>query len=251
MLRLDGVSLAFGGVQAIDDLSLELTQGVVSALIGPNGAGKTSVLNVISGLYRPNSGTVRYNDANLLALRAHQRIDHGVARSFQNVALFQELSVLDNLRVGADHISKAGLIHNLFRLPRSRAHEREANNRARRVLGFLGIDHLRDRRAGELSFGDRKMVDMGRALAANPTLLLLDEPVAGMAESQRKWLGEVLQAVPAEYGATVLLVDHDMGLVLGVSEHVTVMEFGAKIAEGTPDEIRSDERVIAAYLGED
>jgi branched-chain amino acid transport system ATP-binding protein len=251
MLSLEGVSLAFGGVQAIDDVSLKLTQEVVSALIGPNGAGKTSVLNVITGLYRPQAGTVHYKDANLLALRPHQMIDRGVARSFQNVALFQELTVLDNLRVGADHISKAGLIHNMFRLPRSRAHEREANSRAQRVLDFLGIAHLRDRRAGELSFGDRKMVDMGRALAANPTLLLLDEPAAGMAESQREWLGEVLQAIPTEYGATVLLVDHDMGLVLGVSQHVTVMEFGAKIAEGTPEQIRSDERVIAAYLGED
>lgn len=251
MLRLHDISLDFGGIHAISDFSLELSQGTVSALIGPNGAGKTSVLNVISRLYRPQSGTVYYNDTDLLRLPAHEVINHGVARSFQNVALFQDLSVLDNLRIGADHISKASILHDTLRLPRSRHHERDARGRAERVLNFLDIAELRDRRAGELSFGDRKMVDMGRALAADPDLLLLDEPAAGMGDAQRQWLAEVLQAVPVEFGASVLLIDHDMQLVLAVSEYVAVMEFGTKIAEGSPEDVRSNERVIAAYLGEE
>lgn len=248
MLALESISLSFGGVRAIDDLSLDLDGGV-TGLIGPNGAGKTSVLNVISGFYRPQQGSVRYGDVDLLTLRPHQRAEHGLGRSFQNVALFDELSVLDNLRVGADHLARVGVLRNLVRSPAARRHERDATGRAERVLEFLRMSHLRDRRADELSFGDRKLVDMGRALAGEPRLLMLDEPAAGIAERQRDWLAEVIERIPRDYGSTVLLVDHDMRLVFGVCSRVVVMHFGAKIADGTPDEVRSDGRVVAAYLG--
>jgi branched-chain amino acid transport system ATP-binding protein len=250
MLELRGVSLAFGGVQAIDGLDLELGDRVIGALIGANGAGKTSVLNVINRFYRPQAGSVRFDGADLLSLRTHQIINVGIARSFQNVALFNELSVFDNLLVGADHLTRPWLLTNLFRLPKARAHERDARRRAERVLDFLGIVHLRSRRAGELAFGDRKLVDLGRALTGDPRLLLLDEPAAGMPEDQRGELAALLRRMPEEWDASVLLIDHDMHLVLDVAAHVVAMDFGAKIAEGTPDEVRSHPRVIAAYLGE-
>jgi len=250
VLSLQGVSLSFGGVQAIRDLDLAVPAGIVAALIGPNGAGKTSVLNVISRFYRPQRGAVRYGDTDLLALPPHRLAGVGIARSFQNVALFRELPVLDNLLVGADHLQPVGLLRNSLRLPAARRHERAVRERARQALTFLRIEHLADRRAGELSFGDQKLVDMGRALAGGPRLLLLDEPAAGMAEAQRDWLAEVISAIPGEFGASVLLIDHDMPLVLGVSTQVFVMDFGTKIAEGPAERIRTDPKVIAAYLGE-
>ncbi len=251
MLEVRGLKLAFGGVQAIDGLDFTVPDGTVTALIGANGAGKTSVLNVLSRFYQPQAGTVVYNGTDLLRLRAHKLVHAGVGRSFQNVALFQELPVLDNLLVGADHLGRTGLLRNTLRTPGARRHERRARERAERVMEFLEITDLRHRRAGDLSFGDRKLVDMGRALTSGPSLLLLDEPASGMAESQRDWLGQVIRRIPDEFGASVLLIDHDMGLVLGVSASVVVMDFGRKIAEGDPDAVRRDERVIAAYLGED
>jgi branched-chain amino acid transport system ATP-binding protein len=251
MLRLRGVSLAFGGVHAIDNLDLELGERKVVALIGANGAGKSSVLNVINRFYHPHAGSVHYDEVDLLRLRSHQVIDHGISRSFQNVVLFDELSVLDNLLVGADHIARPGLLTNLFRLPKARRHNREAHRRAERVLEFLGIGHLRQRRARELAFGDRKLVDLGRALTADPSLLLLDEPASGLSEERRETLADLIKQVPSEWGASVLLVDHDMELVLSAASHVVAMDFGSKIAEGPPELVRSHPKVIAAYLGED
>jgi branched-chain amino acid transport system ATP-binding protein len=251
MLRLRGVSLAFGGVHAIDDLDLELGERKVVALIGANGAGKSSVLNVINRFYHPHAGSVHYGEVDLLRLRPHHVIEHGISRSFQNVVLFDELSVLDNLLVGADHISRPALLTNLFRLPKARRHNRDVRQRAERVLEFLDIGHLRQRRARELAFGDRKLVDLGRALTADPSLLLLDEPASGLSEERRETLAGLIKQLPSEWGASVLLVDHDMELVLSAASHVVAMDFGSKIAEGPPELVRSHAKVIAAYLGED
>jgi len=250
MLRLRGVSLSFGGIQAIRDLDLDVADGMVGALIGANGAGKTSVLNVISRFYRPQAGTVHNDEVDILKLKAHQVIEHGISRSFQNVALFSQLSVLDNLLVGADHIARPRLLTNMLRLPKARRHNREARRRAERALEFLGIGHLRDRPASDLAFGDRKLVDMGRALTAQPKLLLLDEPAAGIPASEHAALAKLIREIPTVWGSSVLLIDHSMELVLSAASHVVAMDFGAKIAEGTPDEVRSHPRVIAAYLGE-
>lgn len=249
MLRLCGLSMSFGGVKAIDDLDLELGDGVVGALIGANGAGKTSVLNVINRFYRPQSGSAHYDDVDILKLKPHQVITHGISRSFQNVALFNQLTVFDNLLVGADHISRPGLLTNLFRLPKARRHARESRRRAERVLEFLEISHLRSRRANELPFGDRKLVDMGRALTTDPKLLLLDEPAAGMPEARHESLAKLIRQIPEEWGSSVLLIDHSMELVLSAASHVVAMDFGAKIAEGSPEEVKSNPRVIDAYLG--
>lgn len=250
LLELENVSLSFGGVRAISDLSLSVSERTVTALIGPNGAGKTSVLNVISRLYLPQSGRIRFGTADLTRLPAHAIINLGVARSFQNVALFPNLSVLDNMKIGSDHRGSAGLLRNMFRLPASQRHERDSRDRAYQTLEFLGITELAHRPAGQLAFGQQKLVDLGRALVSSPSLLLLDEPAAGMPEALRERLGDLVRAIPSRYESAVLLIDHDMPLVLGVAEHVVVMDFGIKIAEGTPEQIRRDSRVLAAYLGE-
>jgi ABC-type branched-subunit amino acid transport system ATPase component len=251
MLELDGISLSFGGVKAVDNLSFEIPDGQITALIGPNGAGKTSILNIISRFYTPQHGTVTFDGHDLLKLGASQIIDLGIARSFQNVALFKELSVVDNLKVGTDHRSKAGLFSNMFRLPRAGKHEREAREEAESVLGFLDLESIATKRAGDLSFGHQKLVDLGRALVSHPKLLLLDEPAAGTSEGPKVWLAEKIKEIPEEFGCAVLLIDHDMVLVLGVSKKVIVVDFGSKIAQGAPEEIRRNPVVIGAYLGEE
>lgn len=251
MLSFENVSLSFGGLKAINNLSFEISKDEVTALIGPNGAGKTSVLNVVNRFYKPQEGSVIFDGIDLLTKAPHEIVDLGIARSFQNVALFKELSVADNLKVGSDHRTNVGLLRNTFRTPNCRRHEREAQSDAHEILEFLEIPDLARKRAGDLAFGHQKLVDIGRALIAKPKLLLLDEPAAGMAEGQKIWLGEKIRQIPSRFGATVLLIDHDMRLVLGVSTRVLVVEFGIKIAEGTPTEIREDPRVIAAYLGEE
>jgi branched-chain amino acid transport system ATP-binding protein len=243
--------MSFGGVRAIDHLDLDLGERVVGALIGANGAGKTSVLNVINRFYRPQSGSVHYDGVDVLGLKPHQVIEHGISRSFQNVALFSQMSVFDNLLVGADHLARPRLLTNLLRLPKARHHNREGRRRADRVLDFLGIAHLRERRVSELPFGDRKLVDMGRALTGDPRLLLLDEPAAGIAEASHESLATLIRHIPDEWGASVLLIDHSMELVLSAASHVVAMDFGAKIAEGSPEEVRSNPSVITAYLGRD
>ncbi|HUY49487.1 MAG TPA: ABC transporter ATP-binding protein [Streptosporangiaceae bacterium] len=249
MLQIEDLSLSFGGVQAVDALSLTVPDGIITALIGPNGAGKTSVLNVINGFSRPQQGRVLHDGLDLLSLPPYRIIQRGITRSFQNVALFGGLSVIDNLIVGFDHRSQAGIMRDLVRTRAVRAHERTARRRAQEVLEFLGITAIARRRADELALGERKLVDLGRALVPHPTLVLLDEPAAGLAEAQKAWLSQVLSRIPGEFGAAVLVIDHDMRLVLGVSNRVAVMDFGRKIAEGTPNEVRTDPVVVSAYLG--
>ncbi|SRR5579871_139647 len=249
MLELAGVSLSFVGLTAVAGLDLRVADGTICSLIGPNGAGKTSVLNLISRFYTPQTGQVRFNERDLLKLPPHRVVEIGIARSFQSPTLFKNLSVLDNLLVGAAHLSKPSVVEDVLRLPRSRQHERLARERADHALEFLKLEAVRDRVAGDLPYGHQKLVDIGRALVADPRLLLLDEPAAGMEEAQKQWLANAIMHVPDEYGAAVLLVDHDMGVVLRVSDNVIVMNFGSKIFEGPPGEVRHQPQVLAAYLG--
>jgi branched-chain amino acid transport system ATP-binding protein len=249
VLELSKVSLSFGGLRAVAGLDMRVPDQTICSLIGPNGAGKTSVLNVVSRYYSPQAGEVRYNGHDLLKLPPHRIVEIGVARSFQSPTLFKNLSVLDNLLVGAAHLSKPTVVEDVLRLPRSRLHERLAHERAERALKFLALTAVGPRLAGDLPYGHQKLVDMGRALVANPSLLLLDEPAAGMEEGLKRWLADVILRVPGEYGAAVLLIEHDMSLVLRVSDNVVVMNFGSKIFDGPPDKARHDRRVLAAYLG--
>ncbi len=249
MLQIEELSLSFGGVRAIDGLNLTVPDGTITALIGPNGAGKTSVLNVINGFFRPQRGRVLHDGLDLLSLPPYRVIQQGITRSFQNVALFGGLSVTDNLIVGYDHRSRAGFLRDMLHTPKVVGHERAARERAHEVLEFLGITAIARRRADELGFGERKLVNLGRALIGSPSLVLLDEPASGLAEGQKAWLAEVLSRIPAEFGAAVLVIDHDMRVVMGVSSKVIVMDFGRKIAEGTPGEVRADPVVVTAYLG--
>ena len=233
MLQIEDLSLSFGGVHAIDGLHLTVPDGTITALIGPNGAGKTSVLNVINGFFRPQRGRVLHDGLDLLSLPPYRVIQQGIARSFQNVALFGGLSVTDNLIVGFDHRSRTGFVRDLLHTPEVVRHERAARERAQEVLEFLGITGIARRRAGELGFGERKLVDLGRALMPQPALVLLDEPTAGLAEAPEGVAGGVLSRIPAEFGAAALVIDHDMRVVWA-SRAGVVMDFGRKIAEGTP-----------------
>jgi branched-chain amino acid transport system ATP-binding protein len=249
VLELSRVSLSFGGLKAIAGLDLRVPDKTICSLIGPNGAGKTSVLNVVSRYYTPQAGEVRYDRHDLLKLPPHRVVEIGVARSFQSPTLFKNLSVLDNLLVGAGHLSKPTVVEDVLRLPRSRRHERLARERAERALEFLALTAVRHRVAGDLPYGHQKLVDMGRALVADPRLLLLDEPAAGMEEGLRHWLADVIIRIPGEYGAAVLLIGHDMSLVLRASDNVVVINFGSKIFDGPPTQVRHHPRVLAAYLG--
>jgi branched-chain amino acid transport system ATP-binding protein len=250
-LHLRSVTKRFGGLVAVDGLSLTVRQGQVKALIGPNGAGKTTVFNVVTGVYRADAGEVWVGPKLASRLPSHRVAQLGVARTFQNVELFGNMSVLENVMVGAHTQSRAGLISTSLRLPAMRAEERRLANWARECLHLVGLGNLEpDREASGLAFGEQRLLEMARALAARPRLLLLDEPAAGLSSAETVRLAELVTRI-RDLGVTVLLVDHDMEFVMQISDEVAVLDHGERIAEGTPREVQRDERVIAAYLGEE
>ncbi len=251
-LEVRDVSLRFGGIKALQAVSFQAQPGEITAIIGPNGAGKTSVFNIISGFYRPNSGHILLGGKDITEVAVHARASMGLARTFQNIALFQGLSVLENIKLGGHHHMRTGVLSAMAWLPGAQAAERALRHEVEhQVIDFLEIDHIRHKTVGSLPYGLQKRVELARALAMRPRVLLLDEPVAGMNHEETEDMARFILDIQEEWGVTVLLVEHDMGMVMDVSNHIVVLNFGEIIATGTPDEVRRHPEVIRAYLGDE
>lgn len=247
-----GVSLRFGGVQALTDVGFSIRKGELFSIIGPNGAGKTSMVNCISGRYRPTDGKVFFKGQDITGMTPNHRASLGIGRTFQNLALFGHMTVLDNIMVGRHHLLKNNFFTgSLYWLTGARKEELAHRREVEEIIDFLEIQHVRKATAGTLSYGLRKRVELARAIALKPDLILLDEPMAGMNLEEKEDMARYIVDLNEEFGMTVVMIEHDMGVVMDISHRVIVLEFGKKIAEGTPEEVLNDPRVKRAYLGED
>ena len=250
LLAVENISLSFGGVKALSDISFDIAKGEIRAIIGPNGAGKSSMLNCINGFYHPQQGAITYKGVRRSQMRPHEAAEQGIGRTFQNIALFRGMSTLDNIMTGRNLRMKTGLFWQALRIGPAAREEIEHRLVVERIIDFLEIQHIRKVPVGQLPYGLQKRVELGRALAAQPDLLLLDEPMGGCNHEEKEDMARFVLDVNQEWGTTIILIEHDMGVVMDISDRVAVLDMGQKIAEGTPDEVRADTRVIKAYLGE-
>ncbi len=249
LLAAEEVTLAFGGVKALTDVSFDIRKGEIRAIIGPNGAGKTSMLNVINGFYQPQKGRITFKGVTRSEMRPHEAAAGGIARTFQNVALFKSMTTLDNIMAGRTLKMRRGFVWQLIRFGPAMREEVEHRRKVEEIIDFLEIEHIRHVPVGRLPYGLQKRVELGRALAMEPDLLLLDEPMAGMNMEEKEDMCRFVLDVNNHYGTTIALIEHDMGVVMDLAERVVVLDYGRKIADATPDNVKRDQNVIAAYLG--
>jgi branched-chain amino acid transport system ATP-binding protein len=250
IMRAERMSKEFGGLVAVNDVSIDIPKRSIVSIIGPNGAGKTTLFNMLTGLYKPTVGRIYFDDRDITSKRPDVITSLGVARTFQNIRLFRAMTALENVVVGRHARMRAGVFGSIFRPPRVRREERATRERAGEILDYVGLDHaVFDQLAGNLSYGDQRRVEIARALASDPTLLLLDEPTAGMNPQESDRLTDFMRKLRDDLGLTILLIEHDMRVVMGISERITVLDLGEQIAQGPPAEIRHNARVIEAYLG--
>lgn len=249
LLEVDGITLSFSGVRAIDGVTFAVREGELFSVIGPNGAGKSSLFNCISGVYKPQEGSVRFGGDELIGLKPHRIARKGIARTFQNVEVFPAMTVEENLLLARDGFMKAGPLACMLRVGRSAREEREGAAAVREYAALLRIDHLLGTPVGSLPHGTQKRIELARALAMEPRLIMLDEPVAGMNFDETSEMAEAIQRVNRDLGVAILLVEHDMSMVMGISDRVCALDFGQRIALGTPSEVARDSAVVNAYLG--
>lgn len=248
LLEIKDINVKFGGVTALNNVNLHVNEGEIAALIGPNGAGKTTVFNIVTGYYTPTSGDVVLDGESISGLRPYKIARKGLGRTFQNIRLFGDMTAAENVATAADSLNKSGLVGALFGAPRSRRDEKDSMEKAQELLRFIGLDHRAEQMAKNLPYGDQRRLEIARALALNPKVLLLDEPAAGFNPQEKVELGELIRKI-RDRGFAVLLIEHDMSLVMKISDRISVLDFGQKIAEGVPSEIQNSQRVIDAYLG--